>query len=57
VARRAELAVDAGGGELAEQVFVEIALGVALIERQIVDESRALLRSEGFWIMSMASCM
>ena len=29
VARGAELAVDAGRGELAEQVFVEVALGVA----------------------------
>ena len=30
VPRRAELAVDAGRGELAEQVFVEVALGVTL---------------------------
>ena len=37
VARGAELAVDAGGGELAEQVLVEVALDVALGERQVVD--------------------
>ncbi|MCY1432509.1 hypothetical protein D9M71_485090 [compost metagenome] len=34
MARRAELAVDAGGGELAQQVFVDIALHVALSQRQ-----------------------
>ena len=37
VPRRAELAVDAGRGQLAEQVLVEVALGVALGERQLVD--------------------
>ncbi len=37
VPRRAELAVDAGGGELAEQVFVEVALGVAPIEGKRLD--------------------
>ena len=37
VARGAELAVDAGGGELGQQVLVEVALDVALGERQVVD--------------------
>ncbi len=37
MARRAELAVDTGGGELAQQVFVDIALYVALGQRQVVD--------------------
>jgi hypothetical protein len=44
-----ELAVDAGGGQLAQQVLVEIALGVALGQRQDADlldrrdqEARAL---------------
>ena len=37
VARGAELTIDAGGGELREQVFVEVALDVALGERQGVD--------------------
>ena len=32
---RAELAVDAGRGQLAEQVLVEVALGVALGQRQL----------------------
>ncbi|MNR06658.1 hypothetical protein D3C85_1227390 [compost metagenome] len=37
VARSAELAIDAGGGELAQQVFVYIALHIALGQRQVVD--------------------
>ena len=37
VARRAELAVDAGRRQLAQQVLIEIALGVALGQRQLVD--------------------
>jgi len=37
MARGAELAVDAGGGELGEQVLVEVSLGVAFGERQLVD--------------------
>ncbi|MNH24679.1 hypothetical protein D3C79_846280 [compost metagenome] len=36
MARRTELPVDAGGGELAQQVFVDIALHVALSQRQVV---------------------
>ena len=42
VPRRAELAVDAGRGQLAEQVLVEIALGVAFGERQLVDHVHGL---------------
>ena len=37
VARRAELAVLPGGGDLAEHVFVEVALGVAILHRHLVD--------------------
>jgi hypothetical protein len=37
VAGGAELAVDAGGGELAEQVLVEVTLGIALVKGQFVD--------------------
>ena len=37
VARGAELAVDAGGGEFAEQVFVNVAFHVTLGERQVID--------------------
>jgi len=36
--RNAELAIDAGSGQLAaEQVLVEVAFGIALGERQVVD--------------------
>ncbi|MNJ62648.1 hypothetical protein D3C77_584970 [compost metagenome] len=35
--RRTELAVDTSGGELAQQVFVNIALNVALSQRQVID--------------------
>ena len=37
VPRRAELAVDAGGRQLAEQVLVEVALGVALGDGECVN--------------------
>ncbi len=37
VPRRAELAVDAGGGELAQQVLVQVALRVAVFDGQPVD--------------------
>jgi len=37
MARCTELAVDTGGGELAQQVFVDIAFYVALGQRQVVD--------------------
>jgi hypothetical protein len=37
VARGAELAVLAGGGDLAEHVFVEVALGVAVFHRHLVE--------------------
>src|SRR5690554_475516 len=37
VARRAELAVDAGGGQFAQQVFIDIALHITLVQRQVVD--------------------
>ena len=37
VARRAELAVLPGGGDLAEHVLVEVALGVAVLHRHVVD--------------------
>ena len=37
VARRAELAVLPGGGDLAEHVLVEVALGVAVLHRHLVD--------------------
>ena len=38
VARGAELAVLAGGGDLAEHVFVEVALGVAVLHRHLVEQ-------------------
>ena len=37
VARRAELAVLPGAGDLAEHVFVEVALGVAILHRHLVE--------------------
>ena len=37
VARRAELAVLPGAGDLAEHVLVEVALGVAVLHRDVVD--------------------
>ncbi|MNC35503.1 hypothetical protein D3C75_839900 [compost metagenome] len=37
MARCAELAVDAGGGEFAQQIFVDITFHVALGQRQVVD--------------------
>ena len=37
VARRAELAVLPGGGDLAEHVLVDVALGVAVLHLQAVD--------------------
>ena len=38
VARGAELAVLAGGGDLAEHVFVEVALRVAILHRHLVEQ-------------------
>ena len=38
VARGAELAVLAGGGDLAQHVFVEVALGVAIVHGDLVDQ-------------------
>ena len=38
VARRAELAVLPGGGDLAEHVLVEVALGVAVLHRHLVEQ-------------------
>ena len=38
VARRAELAVLPGGGDLAEHVLVEVALGVAVLHRHVVEQ-------------------
>ena len=38
VARRAELAVLPGGGDLAEHVLVEVALGVAVLHRHCVEQ-------------------
>ena len=37
VARRAELAVLAGGGDLAEHVLVDVALGVAVLHVELVE--------------------
>ena len=57
VARGAELAVDAGGGELAEQVLVEVALGVASVSGRSSIMLTAFTSRVGFWIMSCASFM
>ena len=38
VARRAELPVLSGGGDLAEHVLVDVALGVALLHRHLVEQ-------------------
>ena len=54
---RAELAVDARRGEFAEQVLVEVALGVALGERQPSIMLTADTSRLGFWIISWASFM
>jgi hypothetical protein len=57
VARRAELAVDAGGAELAQHVFVEIALDVAVAQRQQVDLVTAETSRLALGIRQVASFM
>jgi hypothetical protein len=47
VARRAELAVLPGAGDLAEHVFVEVALGVAVLHRHGSSRSTTLASSAG----------
>ena len=47
VARGAELAVLPGGGDLAEHVFVEVALGVAVLHRHLVDQVHDLGQQRG----------
>ena len=47
MARGAELAVDARRGQLAEQVFIQVALGVACGERQVVDHVDRLYQKAG----------
>ena len=38
VARRAELAVLPGGGQLAQHVLVDVALGIAVVHGDVVDQ-------------------
>ena len=47
VARGAELAVLPGAGDLAEHVFVEVALGVAVLHRHLVDHVHDLGQQRG----------
>ena len=47
VARGAELAVLPGAGDLAEHVFVEVALGVAVLHRHVVDHVHDLGEQRG----------
>ena len=47
VARRAELSVLAGGGDLAEHVLVEVALGVAVGHRDVVEQVDDLGKESG----------
>ena len=54
---RAELAVDAGRGELAEQVLVQVALGVALGSGRASIMLTAETSRLGFWMRSWASVM
>ena len=57
VARRAELAVLPGGGDLAEHVLVEVALGVAILHRHLVEHSTTLASSAGVGMVKRASFM
>ena len=57
VARRAELAVLPGGGDLAEHVFVDVALGVAIVHRHRSSLSTTLASSAGVGIALRASFM
>ena len=47
MARRAELAVLAGAGNLAQHVLVEVALGVAVVHRHLVDHVHHLGQQRG----------
>ena len=57
VARRAELAVLPGRGDLAEHVLVKIALGVALLHRDVSIRSTTLASSAGVGMVKRASFM
>ena len=57
VARRAELAVLPGGGDLAEHVLVEVALGVAILHRDLVEQVDDLGSSAGVGMVKRASFM
>ena len=57
VARRAELAVLPGGSDLGEHVLVEVALGVALLHRHLVDHVDDFGEKAGVGIVKRASFM
>jgi hypothetical protein len=57
VARRAELAVLAGAGNLAQHVFVEVALGVAVLHRHMVEHVHHLGQQAGVSMVKRASFM
>ena len=57
VAGRAELAVLAGGGDLDEHVLVDVALGVAVLHRDLVEPVDGLLQSAGVGIVKRAPFM
>ena len=57
VARRAELAVLTGAGDLGEHVLVQVALGVALLHRHLVDHIDDLRQQAGVGIVKRASFM
>jgi len=47
VPRRAELSVLPGGGDLAEHVFIEITLGIAILHRHLIDQVHDLCEQRG----------
>ena len=49
MARRAKLAVLTGAGDLGEHVLVQVALGVALLHRHLVDHIDDLRQQAGVW--------
>jgi hypothetical protein len=57
VARRAELAVLPGAGDLAEHVLVEVALGVAVLHRHLSSRSTTFASSAGVGMVKRASFM
>ncbi len=49
VTRSSELAVLAGAGDLAEHVLIEVALGVSVLHRNLVNQVHDLGQKRGRW--------